>query len=331
MKSYAFGALALALACGGAAAQSSVTIYGIADAGFVHETGGPAGNVNNVSSGVGSGSRLGFKGKEDLGGGMAAFFQLENGYNIDTGAAGQGGLLFGRQAYVGLSGAAWGAVSLGRQYSPLYTTLRDVVDPFEIGLSGNVINIIPGNTRVDNMAQYSTPNYAGFSADVAYGAGEVAGDSAKSRTLGASVRYVANGLNVTLTQHVKNNPLATDDSRYTLLVGKYSFGDYSVDLARGISKGLAGARAKDAVLGATARFGASTLLASIVDHDDTGALNKDARQYAVGYLYALSKRTDLYLSYGRINNHNGAVFTVGNGTDVGSGNTGTDIGVRHRF
>ena len=331
MKSYAFCAAALLLACGGAAAQSSVTIYGIADVGFVHETGGPAGNANNISSGVGSGSRLGFKGREDLGGGTAAFFQLENGYNIDTGAAGQGGLLFGRQAYVGLSGTRWGAISLGRQYSPLYTTLRDVVDPFEIGLSGNVTNIIPGNTRVDNMVEYKTPRYAGFAADLAYGAGEAAGDSARNRTLGAALSYVAGALNVTLANHIKENADASDSSRYTLLVAKYKVSAFSVDVAHGLTRGLAGARSKDDVLGGSWSDGAHTLLASFIRHDDQSAANKDARQWAAGYLYGLSKRTDLYLSYGRISNRNGASFTVGNGTDAGSGTTGTDIGIRHRF
>jgi len=316
--------------CGAASAQSNVTIYGIADAGIVRETGGPAGSVSRVSSGVGSGARLGFKGKEDLGDGLSAFFQLENGYGIDTGAAAQGGLLFGRQAFVGLAGK-FGAVSLGRQYSPLYTTLRDVVDPFEIGLSGNVTNIIPGNTRVDNMVEYKTPRYAGFAADLAYGAGEAAGDSARNRTLGAALSYVAGALNVTLANHIKENADASDSSRYTLLVAKYKVSAFSVDVAHGLTRGLAGARSKDDVLGGSWSDGAHTLLASFIRHDDQSAANKDARQWAAGYLYGLSKRTDLYLSYGRISNRNGASFTVGNGTDAGSGTTGTDIGIRHRF
>jgi predicted porin len=74
-----------------------------------------------------------------------------------------------------------------------------------------------------------------------------------------------------------------------------------------------------------------TILASCIRHDDRTAANKDARQWAAAYLYALSRRTDLYLSYGHISNLNGASYTVGNGTDTGTGNTGTDIGIRHRF
>jgi predicted porin len=316
--------------CGAASAQSNVTIYGIADAGLVRDTGGAAGSVSRVSSGVGSGSRLGFKGKEDLGDGLSAFFQLENGYNIDTGSAGQGGLLFGRQAFVGVAGKL-GAISLGRQYSPLYTTLRDVVDPFEIGLAGNVTNIIPGNTRVDNMVEYKTPRYAGFAADLAYGAGETAGNSAKNRTLGAALSYADGPFNVTLTNHIKENADASDSARYSLLVAKYKVSRFSVDLAHGVTRGVAGARSRDDVLGGTWTEGVHTLLASYIRHDDQTSANKDARQWAAAYLYALSRRTDLYLSYGHISNRNGASYTVGNGTDTGTGNTGTDIGIRHRF
>ena len=62
-------------------------------------------SATKITSGVGAGSRLGFKGSEDLGGGHSAIFLLENGFQADTGAMGQGGLLFGRQIYVGLQGA----------------------------------------------------------------------------------------------------------------------------------------------------------------------------------------------------------------------------------
>ena len=146
----------------------------------MHESGGGTGSVNNLSGGIASGSRLGFKGKEDLGGGLSANFVIENGFNPDTGVAGQSGLLFGRQAYVGLYGNV-GGVTLVRQYSPYYKVLRDVADPFAAGLAGKAGNLMATNTRVNNMMEYVTPKLGGFSADAAYGFGEVAGDSAKSR------------------------------------------------------------------------------------------------------------------------------------------------------
>ena len=179
MKKVLFTLLALGAASGGALAQSSVTMYGVADAGLVFDKDAAGDRLNRVASGVASGSRIGFKGKEDLGGGLAATFVLESGFNIDTGTSGQGGRLFGRQAYVGLTGSA-GAVTLGRQYSPYYLALRDVADPFVIGLAGTASNIMATNYRVDNMVQYTTPTWSKLSADLAYGFGEVAGDNAKT-------------------------------------------------------------------------------------------------------------------------------------------------------
>src|SRR5690349_3263419 len=95
---------ALALACAASHAQTQIKVYGVADAGLVAEFGAPDGNRTGITGGVASGSRLGFKGTEDLGGGLSASFVLESGINIDTGTSGQGGVLFGRQAWVGLSG-----------------------------------------------------------------------------------------------------------------------------------------------------------------------------------------------------------------------------------
>ena len=83
----------LALGCANAYAQSGLMIYGVADAGIVLERGTAAGNTVNLSSGIASGSRLGFKGTEDLGGGVSASFVIESGVALDSGAAGQGGCL----------------------------------------------------------------------------------------------------------------------------------------------------------------------------------------------------------------------------------------------
>src|ERR1700739_2517468 len=103
-----------AFACG-AHAQSSVTLYGIVDEGFNINTNAGGKHLYNLSSGVLQGSRWGLRGTEDLGGGLSAIFVLENGFDVNTGKLGQGGLMFGRQAYVGLS-SRYGTVTLGRQY-----------------------------------------------------------------------------------------------------------------------------------------------------------------------------------------------------------------------
>lgn len=311
-------------------AQSSITIYGVADAGLVLERGGAAGNVTNVSSGIASGNRLGFKGREDLGGGLSAIFNLENGYGIDTGAAGQGGLLFGRQAYVGLAGSA-GTLTLGRQYSPWYKAIRDVADPFGIGMAGNAINVMVGNTRVDNMVEFQSARYAGWAADVAYGAGETAGDTARNRTLGAGLSYVRGPLQAGLLYHRRDNATGTGHAAYGMAVVKYDFGALCASLAHARNHGLAGADSHDTLLGVAAPLGTGKLLASVISHRDEGSAARHALQWAVGYSYTLSKRSDLYAAYGHIINDNGATFKVGNGTDAGSGPTAINLGLRHVF
>ena len=333
MQKYVISALALGLATAATQvqAQSGLTIYGVADAGLVLERGGPAGSTQNVSSGVASGSRLGFKGKEDLGGGMTAAFVLENGYTIDTGAAGQGGLLFGRQAYVCLSGKEAGAVSLGRQYSPYYKATRDVADPFVIGLAGNAQNIFAPNSRIDNSIEYSTPRWAGFSADLVYGFGETAGDSAKNRSIGAAASYDNGPLSLVLVHHQRDNALGTARTRNTMLAGRYRVGGVTGHAAYSRNQDLLGNDSRDGLLGVSVAAGAGKLIASYIDHRDDSAAHQRAHQAAIGYVHPLSVRTDLYTAYGHIVNRNGANFHVGNATDSGAGTTGLNLGMRHVF
>lgn len=97
-------------------AQSSVTLYGLIDAGITY-TNNQNGHSNwKETSGLVNGSRWGLRGAEDLGGGLKAIFTLENGFNIANGKLGQGSREFGRQAFVGLSSNQLGSVTLGRQY-----------------------------------------------------------------------------------------------------------------------------------------------------------------------------------------------------------------------
>lgn len=336
MKKVLFTLLALGAASGGALAQSSVTMYGVADAGLVFDKDAAGDRLNRVASGIASGSRIGFKGKEDLGAGLAAIFVLESGFNIDTGTSGQGGRLFGRQSYVGLTGSA-GAVTLGRQYTPYYLALRDVADPFVIGLAGTASNIMSTtNYRVDNMVQYSTPTWNKLSGDLAYGFGEVAGDNAKSRSMGGAVHYIDGPLNVTLTHHRLENALATIQTRNTLLATRYDFGvlqgNFGYADNRAIDDNKSNdSKSNDILVGFSAPFGATKLVASYIRHNDKSIANRDAQQWAIGAFYALSKRSDLYTGYGHISNKNGAPYKVGNATDDGTGTSGFNLGMRHTF
>jgi predicted porin len=333
-------ALAMLGACAGMAsaqttpvAPSSVSIYGIMDLALDFQGGGANGSVTKLSNPFGS--RIGFRGNEDLGGGTSALFVLESGFTADTGALSQGGLLFGRQAYVGMK-SNYGTLTLGRQYSPRFLVIANIADPFTVGFSGQAHNILdPDAVRVNNSVKYATPIVNGVSADVLYAPGEVAGDSASGRQLGGSVGYNAGKLNVRLAHQSRNgttSPIAR--TRNTMLAGTYDFGVAKLHTAYSVNRGplaKGSSDSRDMLIGATVPFGVHTIRASYVRKDDRTALNQDASQIAVGYFYGLSKRTDLYGVYAHIRNTNGGAFTVNNGSDTGIGNRGVNLGLRHYF
>jgi len=338
-----------------AAAPSTVTLFGVVDVGLVHESGSAAGSLDKLTSGIGSGSRWGLRGSEDLGTGLSAIFLLESGFQADTGVLGQGGALFGRQAYVGLKGG-WGMVNLGRQYTPQYLAIL-LLDPFGSGFAGNAMNIFQstGNasSRMDNAVKYVSPVFAGFGAEVAVAPGEVSGSSNAGQQGGASLTYAGGPIVVRLGYHHRNNDTATVDraSANNTVVGTV------VDLkwaklhaAYGINRGLnsaplrnatnplgyatapvASTRSRDLLLGATLPLGTGRLLASFVRKDDQTASNQDASQWGIGYIHPLSRRTDLYASYAAIDNDNNASFTVGSAIEGGSGDKAVQLGIRHSF
>ena len=142
MKSRSLAIVAGLLAFSGfqARAQSNVSIYGIVDASAQYLDG--VSRTARLQSGGLSGSRLGFRGVEDLGDGFKAIFTLEMGLNLDTGTSAQGGLAFGRQAFVGLSDS-WGELTLGRQYGSLYRLAQNF-NPFGTGMSGPSLYTLGG-------------------------------------------------------------------------------------------------------------------------------------------------------------------------------------------
>lgn len=325
-----FGAFSSAVS-----AQTNVAMYGIVDLGLVRESGGAAGSVSKLTSGIANGSRLGFKGTEDLGGGLSAIFVLENGFDASTGAMGQGGLLFGRQAFVGMSGG-FGTVKLGRQYTPV-DDLVGAVDPFYNGFAGRMQNVLAAGyvSRANNDIMYSTPVIGGFSANLAYGFGEVAGDTSASRYIGGSAGYAEGPLFVRLAYQSSNNAAANGAAKNTLLGATYNFGPAKLHAAYAVSKtdaaGVASVDAADGMIGVSVPVGASTFLASYVRRNDKLAVNRDAGQIGIGYTYDMSKRTSFYAAYARIDNKNGAAYVVGNATEAGSGDKAFNIGIRHRF
>jgi predicted porin len=186
-------ALAALSAFGGVAhAQSSVTLYGIVDEGFNINTNAGGKHLYNLSSGVLQGSRWGLRGKEDLGGGLKAIFQLENGFDVNTGKMNQGGLEFGRQAYVGLS-SEFGTITLGRQYD----SVVDYVGPLEAGDQwGGYIVAHPGDLdnfnnayRVNNAVKFTSANYAGLTFGGLYSFGGLPGNFTGNQTFSLGAGY----------------------------------------------------------------------------------------------------------------------------------------------
>lgn len=160
---------------GVAQAESSVTLYGLVDGGYGYQQvetkfrgDYPGGKISNdrfrAFNGVMNGNRWGLKGSEDLGNGTSAIFVLESGFDLGNGESIQGGRLFGRQAYVGLTSESWGTFSIGRQYNAGEAFVA-AIDPFGTGGGFAAANSIFGNSifdRYDGVVKYVSPTFSGF-------------------------------------------------------------------------------------------------------------------------------------------------------------------------
>ena len=354
MKNLLITAAALACAsalCADAAfAQGSVTLYGLADLGVDLQNGGAAGSIKKLSSGIQNGSRLGFKGSEDLGDGASALFVLEMGIAMDTGMQNQSGRGFGRQSFVGLKSRV-GMLTLGRQYTAVNNALCGDIDPFGCGLAGTAGNLMSaggtptngGNgSRTNNAVKYTAPPTAGFTGEVTYGFGEVAASSKAGRTIGGSVGYQTGPLTLRLAYNGVEDATASNTAKVAIVGGRYDTGPVIVAFAYAINRGAFSANtnisnpdSRDALVGVIVPFGVSNLLASYIKKRDHSSDN-DASQFALGYTYALSKRTNLYSSYAHIRNtalntNKVAFYTVGNAIDGGTGDSAFNVGIRHVF
>lgn len=328
MKKAVLAAAVFASMSGAVYAQSNVQVYGLIDSAVVVENGGPKGHATKLESGVSNGSRLGFRGNEDLGNGLSAQFVLEAGILVDTGASDQSGLLFGRQAYVGLRKAGVGTLTAGRQYTPIYQTLT-MIDPSSNNYGGAAGQLMSGEkagTRQNNVVKFASDKLSGISGELAYGFGEVAGNSAASRQVGASLTYEQEKLTLRAGYNKNNNATATDSARNTLVLAKYDFGVVTAGVGYGINKGMGTIDSRDYIAALTVPFGPHTILATYIKKDDRSVANKfDAHQWASTYIYNLSKRTNVYVAYAKLSNIN---FTT---TKFGTGDREIDLGIKHTF
>ncbi|GAB7526413.1 porin [Paraburkholderia sp. 2C] len=257
----------LATFAGAAHAQSSVTLYGIIDAGisYVNHSGANSQKLFKYDDGVAQGSRWGMRGTEDLGGGLKAIFVLEGGFNSGNGTSSQGGALFGRQAFVGLSKDGIGAVTFGRQYS----LSTDVLG----GAYSNGGNTVGGNysyhmndvdqltsSRINNSVKFSSANFYGLTFGALYGFSNQAGAFGGAPTVGA----------------------ATGSSRAYSFGANYAYGPFSL-----------GAAYTDIKFPALAVPAFNVALANFNPGTGTsgGAAIRDLRTFGVGGRYTLGPVT----------------------------------------
>ncbi|WP_416348546.1 porin [Glaciimonas sp. Gout2] len=352
--------LSMAVSASAVLAQSQVTMYGIIDTGVEYVThANAAGNsVVKIPSLTGTlPSRIGFKGTEDLGDGLQALFVLESGFTPDTGTMGQGGRLFGRQAYVGLKNT-YGTIMIGRQVNMTYiaSLKADVMGPNIFSIS-SLDSYLP-NARSDNAIGY-LGTFAGVTLGATYSlgrdasaaggpagtncAGEIAGNAKACRQMTALLAYDAASFGVASAYDILyGGPGAAGgltssnyhDQRVSLN------GYFMLGLTK-IGAGLVDRKIKDATdthsdlyyVGASFPFASYWVLDAQVSRLKIMGTPKVSTLAVARVTYNLSKRTALYTSLGHIENAGSAAVALDAGGTVGTGlnQVGVMTGIRHTF
>jgi predicted porin len=346
-------------------AQSTLTVYGVLDAAISrYQTDGGASKTLMTSS-ANQSSRLGFRGREDLGGGIWTGFDLEAGLNNDSGlgqstntnnqASGNvpaGGLTFNRKSTVGIGGS-WGEFRLGRDYTPSFWNLF-VYDPFRVGVGlggitsqGSTVTVFRASNSVGYFSPgCSTPQCKGFYGQAMYALGENASGTATSsdgKYLGARLGYGGTNWGANAATGTTNSA-AAGNYLQSNLGASYDFGVINLMFMWGTQKtGLptaalgGGTKATHTQLGGWIPFGSDYIPVALTRMSRNDAANGKADKLAIGYVKNLSKRTAVYVTYAKINNKNGMAIAVNAGADagptptVGRSASGFDFGIRHSF
>ncbi|MDB5966942.1 MAG: gram-negative porin family protein [Polaromonas sp.] len=344
-----------------ALAQSNVTIYGLIDEGLVHTTNVNAAGASQTKMPTLTGSfpsRIGFRGVEDLGGGLQALFNLETGILVDTGGVSQGNRLFGRQASVGLRGA-FGTVTLGRQVNMTFVSMlkSDVLGPNLFSIS-SIDPYIP-NARSDNAVGY-LGNFNGIVAGATYStgrdasaaggpgatncAGEVAGNAKACRQVTGLLGYEkpAYGINVSYDIMYGNTGAANGLTSSANSDKRLGINGYVMAGVTKIGGGVMD-RTTRAVTGTVETdlyyLGASYPLTPALTGDvqiarrDQKRSDNDVTMLVGRLTYALSKRSAVYGALGRMKNGGLSAVSLDAGGTVGAGKTqnGVMSGMRHSF
>ncbi|ANB75197.1 porin [Paraburkholderia phytofirmans] len=295
-------------------AQSSVTLYGLLDAGLTYTS-----NVNhNAKWAAGSGginqSMFGLRGSEDLGGGLKAIFTLESGFNINNGKYANNNGMFNRQAFVGLSSAQFGTLTLGRQYdaaqdylAPLTATGSWGGTYFAHPFNNDNLNT-NGGYAVNNSIKYSSANYAGFTFGGTYGFSNQAGAFANNREYSVGAAYQWQGLHLGAAYAQQNNPGAAN--------GGASDGSYVNALAGNVGN----FRQREFGVAGSYAFGPATVgLAWTQSRSDNfvgAAQSLRANNYEVNGKYNLTPAMSLGVAY---------TFTDGKGYGVGANGSSDSV------
>jgi predicted porin len=364
MKKSVLALAALGAFAGGALAQSSVTMFGVVDVNVMTVDNDDR-TYSMGTDGMAS-SRLGFRGVEDLGGGLKASFWLEMGLAADTGGnasiwgssadSNANRLYFNRRSTVSLSNQ-WGELRLGRDYTPTFWGWT-VYDPFgtngvgaatNLALAGNIQAALAGTTygtlvRANNMVSYVLPNGTqgmGLYGQLSMAAGE---NAPGNKYWGGRIGYAAGPFDISASYGNTDclNVACTVDLTAWNIGGAWNFGfmkltGFFSDMeADGSIAGVSGtAGRQNWYVGVAAPFGQWNLKASYGGTNGKDLLDdSDASQWAIGVDYNLSKRTALYATWSSINNDPTAAFRVSGQSSsltAGTNSTGGQIGVRHSF
>ena len=342
MKKFALLAV-LAGISASAAAQSSVTLFGILDVNARYVKNGDL-KVKSLSTDGVNSSRLGVRGVEDLGDGLKAGFWLESAVNPDTGTS-NSTRFWHRRSTVSLLGR-FGEVRLGRDLTPTFTGYADydvfgtngVADASKFASSLGTDR--DTGVRADNMVSYFTPdNLGGFYGRASVAAGE--GTAGKKYVAGRA-GYAAGPLDVSLAYgQTTVTPVSNGDDKFKTLDVGASY-DFGVVKATGYyAQSKTGAlKIASYNIGAAVPIGLGSLRVSYVHANASGTTDagvntnpNDANQFAIGYLYNLSKRTALYGTAATVKNKGSAAFAVASNPTLVAGqkSTGLEAGLRHSF
>jgi predicted porin len=355
MKKSLLALAALTAFAGAASAQSSVTLFGIVDVN-IRTTDNDNGAVSSLGTDGNSSSRLGFRGVEDLGGGLKAGFWLEAALSPDTGLAGSASQavnqIFNRRATVSLMGG-WGEVRLGRDYTATFWN-HTVFDPFGTNGVGSQLNMMTqqgiGNpngassgtlVRANNAMSYFLPTMGGLYGQLQLALGE--GGPPGNDYYGGRIGYAAGPFNVAFAYGVTTEgiPAGTTGGPQDLeawnIGGSWNFGFMNL-MGQYSEYDVSIRSTKNFTIGATFPLGNGVLKGSYSATEVDGGStlpSGDATMFAFGYVYDLSKRTALYAHYAIIDNDPGVRFVVPGGKsrvpDSGFGSQGMEFGVRHSF